>query len=91
MLKFDNPFEQQYSKLPEYISVCAEANPDFVEEVGGVAKRGQAVILICNLGGSLDPDYQPSKFGMQSRCDKICCIDSDLFLRDRTPWRTCRS
>lgn len=49
------------------ISNGTEANPDFVEEVAAVAGRGKPVVLICNLGGSLDPDYQPSKDGQQSR------------------------
>ena len=38
-----------------------------MDEVREVADPSQRVVLVCNMGGSLDPAYAPSKFGMQSR------------------------
>ncbi len=38
-----------------------------MDEVREVADPSQRVVLVCNMGGSLDPGYAPSKFGMQSR------------------------
>ena len=38
-----------------------------MDEVREVADPSKRVVLVCNMGGSLDPAYAPSKFGMQSR------------------------
>ncbi|KAL4430353.1 hypothetical protein ABPG77_002159 [Micractinium sp. CCAP 211/92] len=44
-----------------------EANPDFVEEVAAAApKKNGGIILVCNIGGSLDKTG-PSEWGRQSR------------------------
>lgn len=44
-----------------------EGNPTFVDEVEKVSGgRNKAVILVCNIGGSLEA-YGPSEFGQQSR------------------------
>ena len=44
-----------------------EANPSFLDEVREVSDPNKRVVLVCNMGGNLDPAYAPSKFGMQSR------------------------
>ena len=38
-----------------------------MDEVREAADPGKRVVLVCNMGGNLDPTYAPSKFGMQSR------------------------
>lgn len=44
-----------------------EANPDFVDEVAAAApKKNGGIILVCNIGGSLDKTG-PSEWGRQSR------------------------
>lgn len=44
-----------------------EVNPEFLEQVAAaVPKRSGGCLLVCNIGGSLDPTG-PSKFGRQSR------------------------
>jgi hypothetical protein len=70
--------------------LCAEANPDFMDEVEAVASPDKRVILVCNMGGNLDPTYSPSKFGMQSRRAAVSCCQSRPTAHNR-PASDCKS
>ena len=70
-------------------TVCAEANPDFMDEVEAVASPDKRVILVCNMGGNLDPTYSPSKFGMQSRRVMVPCCHLRPY--SKTPLNVCRT
>ena len=73
--KGDRPASCWMLRALIHTAFCAEANPGFMDEVRETADPGKRVILVCNMGGNLDPAYAPSKFGMQSRCAAVCTVD----------------
>lgn len=48
--------------------VGTELNEDFLDQsAAAILDPIKGAVLVCNLGGSLDPNYGPSKFGYQTR------------------------
>jgi len=48
--------------------VGTEPNTDFLNQAAAVVPdASQGAVLVCNLGGNLDPDYGPSPYGYQTR------------------------
>lgn len=48
--------------------VGTEANVDFLDQAAAsIPDPAKGAVLVCNLGGNLDADYGPSRFGYQTR------------------------